>query len=181
MDLYELIKSQKNGMYIKFDDHEYNLKINSKRQIVVKAKHDDEHYLSMQLDKFDPPSSAKDSAALLQRVRAWKKCHQPHTTGQGERWWCTQDHKSCPVCEFQRMLHECEKHTDAADECSLCGTIMAMAYTGNNKKNIMPDCEHSVCQSCMDSMVDTTAYAVPELDGYKLNCPFCRTENIIKY
>jgi hypothetical protein len=182
MDIYDLIKSQKNGISIATDGYEYNMKVNNKRQIVVKARADNVYYYSNQIDRFDAPSSARDSAALIQRVKSWRQCKSEHTpSGAGNGWWCSQDHNTCPVCAFQKVVEECEKEGDATDECSLCGTTMARVYTGNNKKNIMPECNHSVCQSCMDSMIDTSAYNAPELEGYKLNCPFCRAENIIKY
>jgi len=181
MDLFDVIRSQKDGMSIRTDEYEYNLKVNTKRQIVLKARPHNFYYFSNQIDKYSAPSCKKDCIALIERVKSWRRCEKEHVKGHGARWWCSQDYDSCPVCEFEQLLQDCENVDKQAEECTLCGTIMAKVYVGDNKLATMPECSHSVCQLCMDSMLDTSARNAPELEGYKLDCPFCRTENIIPY
>ena len=164
-------------MTIMTEDYEYNLKINTKNKIVLKARFENNFYFSPQIDKFNSPSCKNDSMALIQRVKSWRKCKKHNHSS----WWCSQDHDNCPVCDFQQLLDECENEDKKSEECILCGTAMSRVYTGRNRKTEMPDCSHSVCQSCMDGIIDTSAVNAPELDGYKINCPFCRAENIIKY
>jgi len=181
MDLFGVIKSQKDGMSIQTEEYEYKLKVNPKGQIVLKARPQKMYYYSNQIDKFNPPTCKKDSIALIERIKSWRRCEKEHLKCQGNRWWCSQDHDSCPVCDFEQLLRECENVDKQAEECSLCGTVMAKAYTGDNRLATMPDCSHTVCQLCMDNMLYTSARNAPELEGYRLDCPFCRAENIIPY
>jgi hypothetical protein len=181
MDLFTAIKTQKDGMSIRTDEYEYNLKVNSKKQIVMKARPHNQYYMSNQLDKYNIPSSKKDCIDLVQRVKSWKRCSDAHNKSHGNRWWCSQDVSSCPVCEFEKLLTDCDNADNKVEECTLCGTIMSKVYTGDNKLAAMPNCSHSICQLCMDSILDTSSTNAPELEGYKINCPFCRTQNIIPY
>ena len=181
MDLFGTIKTQKDGMSIRTDEYVYNLKVNSKHQIVMKARAHNQYYLSNQLDKYNVPAGKKDCVDLIERVKSWKRCDNEHSKSNGNRWWCSQDVKSCPVCDFEKLLVECENNDNKVEECTLCGTIMSRVYTGDNKLAMMPDCSHSVCQLCMDNILNTSSINAPELEGYKINCPFCRALNIIPY
>lgn len=181
MDLFGIIKSQKDGMSIRTEDYEFNLKTNAKKQIVMKARPQSSYYYSNQLDKYNTPTCKNDSFALIERVKSWRRCEKDHLKCHGSRWWCSQDHDSCPVCEFEKLLQDCECADKQTEECALCGTVMAKAYTGDNKLATMPECSHTTCQLCMDNMLDTSSTHVPELQGYKMNCPYCRAENIIPY
>ena len=180
MELYDLLKSRPDGMPVMTDRYEYKLKINHKRQIVVKARPRDQYYYSNQLDKFDPPKSKKDANALLTRIKSWKMCENVHIRNEN-MWWCSQDYNSCPTCSFYRIVGECEKDHNIIDECTLCGVQIAQTYTGHNKMSILNECKHNICKHCLDTMVSISGINAPELEGYVLNCPFCRTENIIKY
>lgn len=181
MEFYELVKSQKDGVMVRTPQFEYNLKANAKKQIVLKGRSKKQFYFSNQLDKFDPPAGKKDCKAVLERVKSWIRCPEEHNLGQ-EQWYCTQDHDSCPTCAFMKLVKECGDMCDGgAESCAICGSTMALAYTGDHKKKEMPSCSHTVCHACMEHMLDTSAENCPELEGYKINCPFCRAENIISY
>lgn len=176
MEFYSLIESQKQGLEISGPKYEYSFKTNTKKEIVLKVRPKGAYYWSVTLDKFSQPSCKKDVSAIMERVHAWEKCPKHHTGAKN--YWCKQDFKECPVCEFQNLVNECSEMT--SEECNLCGTVMAKVYMGKNKKCTL-GCDHSICNDCMENILDTSSTNAPELDGYKINCPFCRSENIIPY
>lgn len=176
MEFYSFIDSQKQGIEINGQKYEYSFKTNAKKEIVLKLRPKGAYYWSVTVDKFSQPGSKQDVSAIMERVYSWEKCSRSHTGTKN--YWCKQDFKKCPVCEFHDLVQEC---TDTiSEQCNLCGTTMANVYMGNNKKCKL-DCAHSICNECLDNILSTSATNSPDHNGYKINCPFCRCENIIPY